>query len=160
MMGDKIMFKPMRKSAREIFGQEIIDILNKGEYGVLATVGENGYAYATPLSYVYFNECIYFHGSQEGNKLDNIKVNDKVSFCVVGKTKVLPEQFSTDYESVIVFGKASIVEADEKKQALLAISDKYSPEFKNEGMAYIERAASVTCVVKIEIDRVTGKARR
>jgi uncharacterized protein len=154
------MFKPMRKSAREIFGEEIIDILDKGEYGVIATTGENGYAYATPLSYVYFNECIYFHCAVEGSKLDNIKFNDKVSFCVVGKTKVLPEQFSTEYESVVVFGRASFALEDEKKHALLAITDKYSPEFRKEGIAYIERAASATCIVKIEIDKVTGKARR
>ena len=154
------MFKPMRKSAREIFGEDIIDILNKGEYGVLATVGENGYAYATPLSYVFYKDALYFHCAVEGNKLENIKNNDKVSFCVVGKTKVLPEAFSTEYESVIVFGTASQIEGDEKKNALVAIADKYSPDFKKEGLLYIDRAISKTCVVKIEINRMTGKARR
>jgi uncharacterized protein len=159
-MEDKYVFKPMRKSAREIFSEEIIDILNKGEYGVLAAIGENDYAYAVPLSYVYYNECIYFHSATEGNKLDNIKYNNKVSFCVVGRTKVLPEEFSTEYESVIVFGRASIIDGDEKRGTLLAIVDKYSSAFKEEGIHYIDRAFSHTCVVKIEIDKVTGKARR
>jgi uncharacterized protein len=154
------MFKAMRKSARVIFNDDIIDILNKGEYGVLATTGENGYAYATPLSYVYSEGCIYFHCAVEGNKLDNIKYNNHVSFCVVGNTKVLPKEFSTEYESVIVFGRAAIAENEEKKNALMAIADKYSPEFKHEGMQYIGRAIDKTCVVKIEIDKVTGKARR
>lgn len=154
------MFKPMRKSSREIFDEDIIEILNKGEYGVLATVGENGYAYATPLSYVFYNDAVYFHCAVEGNKLDNIKYNAKVSFCVVGKTKVLPAEFSTAYESVIVFGIASQIDGEEKREALMAIADKYSPEFKKEGLAYIDRAESRTCVVKIEIDRMTGKARK
>lgn len=154
------MFKSMRKSAREIFDADIIDILNKGEYGVLATTGENGYAYAVPLSYVYFNKHIYFHCAVEGNKLDNINYNDKVSFCVVGKTKVLPGEFSTEYESIIAFGTASFIYGDEKKEALLAIANKYSPDFKEEGIQYIDRAISKTCVVKIGIDKVTGKARK
>lgn len=154
------MFKTMRKSAREIFNNDIEDILNTGEYGVLATTGENGYAYAVPLSYVYFNKCIYFHCAVEGNKLDNINYNDKVSFCVVGKTKVIPEEFSTEYESVIAFGTASFIYGDEKKGALLAIANKYSPAFIEEGVQYIDRAISKTCVVKIQIDKVTGKARR
>ncbi|MBL4938289.1 pyridoxamine 5'-phosphate oxidase family protein [Clostridium sp. YIM B02515] len=154
------MFKEMRKSQREIFNEDINSILKNGEYGVLATVGENGYPSATPLSYVYLNNAVYFHCAVEGSKLDNIKYNNKVSFNVVGKTKVLAEQFSTEYESVIIFGHAFETAGDEKKDALMAIADKYSPDFKKEGLAYIDRAINKTCVVKIEIDKITGKARR
>ncbi|ERI89659.1 putative 5-nitroimidazole antibiotic resistance protein NimB [Clostridiales bacterium oral taxon 876 str. F0540] len=154
------MFKEMRKSQREIFGEDIIKILQSGEYGVLATISENGYPYATPISYVYVNNKVYLHCAVEGNKLDNIRKNNKVSFNVVGKTKVLPEQFSTEYESAIIFGQAFEVNGDEKKEALMAIADKYSPDFKKEGLAYIDRAINKTCVIKIEIDKITGKARR
>lgn len=154
------MFKEMRKSNREISGNDIIEILNKGEYGILATTGENGYAYATPLSYVYLNNAVYFHCALEGNKLDNIKYNEKVSFCVVGRTNVLPDKFSTEYESAIVFGRAIETFGDEKKEGLMAIADKYSSGFKAEGLAYIDRAIDKTCVIKIEIDKITGKARR
>lgn len=154
------MFKGMRRSDREIGIEDINTILKDGEYGVLATVGENGYTYATPLSYVYYNEALYFHCALEGSKVENIKYNEKVSFCVVGKTKVLQDKFSTEYESVIVFGKASEAKDEEKKEALIAILEKYSPDFKLEGLQYIDRAIEKTCVVKIEITKVTGKARR
>lgn len=150
----------MRRQDREILGEDINEILKKGEYGILATVGDNGYPYATPLSYAYANNAVYFHCALEGSKLENIKYNEKVSFCVVGRTNVLPEKFSTEYESVIVFGRASQIAGEEKKFALLEIADKYSPGFKQEGIAYIDRAIDKTCVVKIEIDKVTGKARR
>lgn len=153
------MFKGMRRSDREIIGENINSILMEGEFGILATIGENSYPYTTPLSYVYHNEAIYFHCALEGSKLDNIRYNEKVSFCVIGKTKVLQEQFSTEYESVIVFGRASEIKGEEKKEALTAIAVKYSPDFKVEGLQYIDRAIDKTCVVKIEIDRVTGKAR-
>lgn len=154
------MFKGMRRSEREISIEGVNGILEVGEYGVLATVGENGYPYATPVSYVYYNKSLYFHSALEGSKLDNIKYNEKVSFCVVGKTKVLQGKFSTEYESVIVFGKAFEAKGEEKKEALIAIAEKYSPDFKVEGLQYIDRAIDKTCVIRIEIERVTGKARR
>lgn len=154
------MFREMRKKQREITKEESIKVLNSGEYGILATIGENGFPYATPLSYVYYNDAIYFHCAVEGNKLDNITFNEKVSFCVVGKTKVLPEKFSTEYESVIVFGRAFKIEKEEKIEGLRAIAQKYSPGFTKEALEYIERAEGATCVIKIEIDRITGKARR
>jgi len=79
---------------------------------------------------------------------------------VIGDTKVLPEKFSTNYESTIVFGKASIVEGEEKIEGLRLIIEKYSPEFMESGMEYINRAQMATKVVKIEIDEITGKVRK
>jgi nitroimidazol reductase NimA-like FMN-containing flavoprotein (pyridoxamine 5'-phosphate oxidase superfamily) len=151
------MFKEMRKSNREVFGQDIESILNRGEYGVLGTVGDNGYPYTVPLSYVFLNDAIYFHCAFEGHKLDNIKYNPKVSFNVVASTKLQPGKFTTGFESATAFGAASFVEGEEKVEVLTALIDKYSPEFKEEGLKYIARAAGATCIVKIQIDRLTGK---
>ena len=152
------MFRELRNSKRQLENHHLERILNEGEYGVLATIGENQYPYATPLSYVYINNALYFHGASVGHKLDNIKFSDKVSFSVVQNTEVLPAKFTTRYESVIVFGKASTVaDEEEKKVALMAFIDKYSPEFKKEGSEYINRAASKTNIVKITIDRATAK---
>lgn len=154
------MFREMRRKDKEIFDEEIITVLNKGEYGTLATIGENGYPYAVPVSYVYFDNAIYFHCAAQGSKLDNIRNNEMVSFCVVGNTKVLPGQFNTEYESVVVFGRALEVEGEDKKRVLLAIAEKYSPDFKPEAVQYIDRAINKTAIVKINIDKVTGKAKR
>jgi len=154
------MFRNMRRSDKAITEKEALDLLAKGEYGILSTVGENGYAYGVPLSYCFRDGNIYFHAATEGLKIDNILFNNKVCFTVVGNTKLLPEQFSTNYESVIAFGKASIVEADEKMQGLKFIIEKYSPEFLQSGLEYIERAHSATKVMKIEVEKITGKAGR
>lgn len=154
------MLKEMRNSKRQLQNEDIIRILNEGEYGILGTVGENQYPYTTPLSYVYINNAIYFHGALEGHKIDNIKFNDKVSFCVVGKTKTLPEKFSTIYESVVIFGKVTtLIEEKEKKSILIALIDKYSSGFKKEGLEYIDRAIDKTNVIKINIEQVTAKGR-
>lgn len=152
------MFKQMRRKERQIEIIEAEEILKNGEYGVLSTNGENGYSYGTPLSYVYFNNSVYFHCALEGQKLENINYNNKVSFCVVGKTCVIPEKFSTKYESTILFGEANEVFGEEKNEALIEILKKYSPDFIDKGKLYIKNAGDKTKVIKININKISGKA--
>ena len=150
----------MRRSDREISIQEANEILNNAEYGVLSTVGNDGQPYGVPLSYVFKNEGIYFHCALSGHKLENIQHNSKVCFCSIGKTKVLPEQFATEYESAVVFGVASEVSGIERHNALLWLLEKYSPDFFAEGKQYIDQQDKATKVFKIEILHISGKARR
>ena len=149
----------MRRKDKAMQDGAIIGLLQNGEYGVLSTVDGNEQPYGVPLNYVLMNNCIYFHCALEGHKLDNLASNPKVSFCVVGRTKVLPAEFSTEFESVIVFGRASVIEGEERYQALNALIEKYSPEFVSEGSAYIEKFDSQTNLVRIEIQHMTGKAK-
>ena len=149
----------MRRKDKAMQDGAIIGLLQNGEYGVLSTVDGNEQPYGVPLNYVLINNCIYFHCALEGHKLDNLVANPKVSFCVVGRTKVLPAEFSTEFESVIVFGRASVIEGEERYQALNALIEKYSPEFVSEGSAYIEKFDSQTNLVRIEIQQMTGKAK-
>jgi hypothetical protein len=72
----------------------------------------------------------------------------------------LPDQFSTKYESAIVFGKAFELTDDEKHKGLLEIVKKYSPGFIKEGLQYIENAANKARVYKIVIESITGKSRK
>lgn len=154
------MFREMRKKDRQIENAEAINILKNCEYGILSTIDENGYPYGVPLSYAYVDNAIYFHCALEGKKLDNIKDNNKVSFTVVGEVEALPSKFSTKYESVIVFGRAFEVFEEEKYKALVAILNKYSKEYLEQGKAYIKNDISKTKVIKISVDHFTGKARR
>ena len=149
----------MRRKDKAMQDGDIIGLLQNGEYGVLSTVDGNEQPYGVPLNYVLMNNCIYFHCALEGHKLDNLALNHKVSFCVVGRTNLLPAEFSTEFESVIVFGRASVIEGEERYQALNALIEKYSPDFVSEGGVYIEKFDSRTRVVKIEIKRMTGKAK-
>lgn len=154
------MFKEVRRKDRSLEEKDAIEVLKNGEYGILSMVGENDYGYGVPLSYVYLENAIYFHCAREGQKLDSIEKNNKVSFSVVGRTKLLPEKFSTEYESTIIFGKATEVNDEEKERALLAIIEKYSPEYIESGMEYIKRAADRTRVIKVSIENICGKARK
>ncbi|MEW8955520.1 pyridoxamine 5'-phosphate oxidase family protein [Clostridium sp.] len=151
------MFREMRKSNKELSKEHGVSILEKGEYGILSTTGDNGYCYGVPLSYVYYDNAIYFHSALEGHKVDNLQLNNKVSFTVVGKTEVLPSRFSTKYESVIAFGQATEICDDEKIQALKELILKYSKDFLESGMKYIKVASDKTKVFKITIDKLSAK---
>ncbi len=154
------MFKEMRRQDREVSANEAIRILEENIFGTLSTIGENGYPYGVPLNYAYMDNAIYFHSALEGNKLDNIEFNNKVSFCVVGHTQILSDKFSTAYESVIIFGRAVEVEADEKKKALVALVERYSKDYLQAGMNYIDKDISKTKVIKIVIENIKGKMRK
>lgn len=149
----------LRRTDRIIDPEDAIELLNKEEYGVLSTVGQDGVAYGVPLNYVYKENALYFHSAKVGHKLDNIKGNPNVSFCVVGKTTLLPADFSTEYASCIVFGTAIEIEGVEKNSALLWLVEKYSPGFLQEGKEMIEKQGRATVVVKMTIDHVSGKGR-
>jgi len=139
---------------------EAITLLSNCEHGVLSTVDKDGQPYGVPLSYAYKNNSIYFHCARVGHKIENIENNPKVSFCVVGNTNVLPAEFAIEYESVVAFGVASEVHGAERNSALLWLLEKYSPEFIEKGKNYIAQKDKATKVIKIEIDHMSGKARR
>jgi nitroimidazol reductase NimA-like FMN-containing flavoprotein (pyridoxamine 5'-phosphate oxidase superfamily) len=126
----------------------------------LSTVGADGQPYGMPLSYVYKDKTIYFHCALSGHKLDNIEHNPKVSLCVVGTTKVLPDKFATEYESAVAFGVASEIQGAERQDALLWLLEKYCPDYIAEGRQYIEQKGQAMKVFKIEISHISGKARR
>ena len=152
--------KEMRRKDRAITQEEAIVLLNKAEYGVLSTVTENGKPYGVPLNFCIIDHCLYFHCAIEGQKIDNIKKNKSVSFCVVGNTEILPDKFGTKYESVIVSGEVEEVFDINKQIALEGLLQKYSSEFFKKGIKYIEELREKTRVFKITVINLTGKARK
>ncbi|MBN2241746.1 MAG: pyridoxamine 5'-phosphate oxidase family protein [Acidobacteria bacterium] len=152
------MAEKMRRTDRVISENEAQELLRAGEYGTLSTVSPDGQPYGVPVNYSYSGDGIYFHCALEGHKLANLKGNNKVSFCVVGETRVLPDKFTTRYESVIVFGKAFELADDEKHRGLVELVKKYSPGFMEKGLRCIEKDGSKTRVYKISIESMSGKA--
>ena len=147
----------LRRKEKQITLEEAQALLTVSEHGILSTVDIDGQPYGVPLNYVYTNEAIYFHCALSGHKIDNIDNNPKVSFCVVGYTEVLPAHFSTNYVSSVVFGIASEVVGEERYNGLIALLEKYSPDYLEEGKKEIEKLDKVTKVIKIDIQQITGK---
>ncbi|RJQ68788.1 MAG: pyridoxamine 5'-phosphate oxidase family protein [Desulfobacteraceae bacterium] len=150
----------MRRNDRLITHSESFSILENGQFGTLSTASCDGEPYGVPLNYCLIDNCIYFHCALEGRKINNIAANPKVSFCVVGRTEVLPDKFSTKYESCIVQGFAYESFGEEKQKALEGIVRKYSVDFASEGFEFIEKYKDKTRVFKITIETISGKARR
>lgn len=152
------MFKEMRRNKQHLSEDEIDSILISHTSGVLAVHGENGYPYTIPLSYTYQENHIYFHSANEGHKIDAIRNNDKVSFCVIDQDDVIQETFTTRYRSVIVFGRAKIITDPVLRQkALENLVTKYSPDFVDKGQQEILQGWDHVTIIILEIEHKTGK---
>lgn len=109
----------MKRKDREISKADCEAVLRDAEYLVMATVDKENIPYAVPLSFVYFEGKIYFHsGMRKGHKACNLACNSLCSLAVVGKTlPVYTHNFTTYYESVIIFGRVKEVLDPQRKKA-------------------------------------------
>ena len=113
------MFREMRRKRQLLSEKEAGEILKRGTSGVLALAGDDGYTYAVPISYVYDGEKLYFHSAKSGHKLDAIAAEPKASFCVIDQDRIVPEEYTTYFRSVIAFGRVRVMEDEaEKRQAI------------------------------------------
>mgnify|MGYP003571373050 FL=1 len=154
--GSLAEFPPMRRKDREIPVDAADDILHTGEYGILATQNSLGYPYGIPLNYAFDGKSIWFHCAKDaGEKVKDFAQDSKVSFTVVRGTKLHPEKFSTAFESAIAFGRVHL--AKDPRIGLRLLVEKYSPEYKSAGEAYMERMISHVSVYQIDIEHLSGK---
>ena len=112
------MFREMRRFKQQISEEECIRILKEEPRGVLSMIGDDGYPYGIPISHFYSEEDgkIYFHGAKVGHKIDAIKANDKVSFCVYDQGYQREGEWALNINSVIVFGRIHLVDDEEYLQ--------------------------------------------
>lgn len=151
------MFREMRRHAQELSKDECINILKKEPRGVLALLGDNDYPYALPMSHVYVDGKIYFHGAQEGHKHDAIEKHDKVSYCVMDKGVKQKDSWWYTFKSVIVFGNIKIIDnKDEKIDKLTHLGDKFFPTH-DDTEKEINRLLDKTEVFEITIEHISGK---
>ena len=153
------MFREMRRKRQQLSQAECVEILKKNTSGVLAVYGDGGYPYAVPLSYVYEGGVLYIHCAKTGHKIDAIKACDKVSFCVIDQDLVVPETYTTHFRSVILFGRARILDEEQEiRNAIEQLAIKYHPTGSQASRdAEIEKSYKAMCMVKIEIEHMTGK---
>ena len=151
-------FRELRRKKQLLSEEETVEILKRNTSGTLACSGDDDYPYAVPMSYVYADGKIYFHCAVTGHKLDAIKRNSKVSFCIIDKDDIVPEKITTFYRSAIVFGKIKIIEEPTQKRNILeTLAKKYSPN-NDEGVEKeINTLFKVACVLELNIDHMTGK---
>ncbi len=153
------MFREMRRKRQQLSNDEAIAVLERGSHGVLAVLGDEGYPYAVPLSYVYTDGKIFMHCAKAGHKLDAVRACGKASFCVVDADDVVQSEFTTYFRSAIAFGRVrELTDDGEKLAAIRLLADKYCPDIpRDEHERAIEREWAPLGMLELTIEHLTGK---
>ena len=155
------MFRPMRRQAQQLPKREAESILQNASSGVLALLGDDGYPYAVPMSYVYLPGKLCFHSAAEGHKVDAIRKHAKASFCVIAQDQVQPASLTTHYRSAIAFGHLRLVgEETEKREILRQLALRYAPMHMEHAQREIEESVDHTCLIVMQIEHLTCKEAR
>jgi hypothetical protein len=159
----------MRRKHCEITDpKEIIRILASTNIGRLATVDAEGYPYITPLNFVFYEGCVYFHCAPAGEKLDNLARSPRVCFQVDIPLAYLGVDFNPErnpcrthqlYHSVIIRGIARVVPDGELKTSVLnALLAKHEGNRDFPAVTSDSTGYKTCCVVEIRPERMTAKA--
>ena len=152
----------VRRQDRTLDQQRAFEILRYGEYGVLSMQTEDGKgAYGVPISYVWDGaNSLYIHCAPMGRKLSCIDACDRVSFCVVGRTNVVAEKFTTGYESIVLCCIAHHhLPSEERRRALGVFLEKYCHNHKEVGLTYAEKSFPRTEIIRLDILEISGKTK-
>ena len=156
----------VRRRDRAVEGDDWIrSTLHAAPFGHLATVHE-GQPFINSNLFLYDEEAnaIYMHTARHGRTRANVEREEDVCFTVAAMGRLLPAdvalEFSVEYSSVVVFGRASVVEdQDEATHALQRLLDKYFPHLQP-GRDYrppVPAELKRTTVYHIAIDEWSGK---
>jgi len=147
--------------------EKIIEFLSSQQTGRISSIDENGYPQIIPMNFVFINDVVYMHSHIKGEKLENIKRNQKVGFEVDKSLEFLPSYFSdptdasladTLYISVVIKGNASIIsDKEEKTIALNGLMKKYQPEGGYEPIKPEMDVLDEVAVIKIVPESLRGK---
>ena len=153
------MFREVTRKKQVISKEECIELLKKTKRGVLSVIGDDGYPYGMPLNHYYNDEDgrIYFHTGKTGHRTDSILSCEKVSFCVYDEGFQREGDWALNIKSVIVFGRAEILEDHEKA---IEISRQLSYKFTSDE-EYIDKEIKAhgkrVLVFSIKPEHITGK---
>jgi hypothetical protein len=147
--------------------ERIIEFLSSQQTGRISSIDENGFPQIIPMNFVFINDAVYIHSHIRGEKLDNIRRNQKVGFEVDKSLEFLPSYFSdptdasladTLYISVVIKGNASVVsDKEEKTNALNGLMKKYQPEGGYEPIKPDMDVLKEVEVIKIIPESLRGK---
>jgi nitroimidazol reductase NimA-like FMN-containing flavoprotein (pyridoxamine 5'-phosphate oxidase superfamily) len=153
------MMRAMRKANREIKDPNAVRAIMEEARVCRIGLSDDGMPYVVPMNFGLGENCIYLHCAAEGRKLDIIRRNDRVCFEMDLFREVVLGQSacgcSARYESVIGFGRASIVEEPgEKRTALDRIMEHYGVQG---AFIYQDDILEKTTVIRITIESLTAK---
>ena len=153
------MFRELKRKKQALSQADCAAVLARGTHGVLALAGDDGYPYAVPLSYLYEDGKLIFHCASAGHKIDAIARCGKASFCVVDQDRVVPEEYTSYFRSVIAFGRVRVVADDgEKRSAIERLARRYFPtDTQANRDAYIDKEWGPLAILEMTVEHLSGK---
>ena len=150
----------IRRQDRLLDQPEATELLRRGEYGILCMQRPEGGGYGVPLNYVWDEATRSTSTAPPKDASCTAPGVDRVTFCIVGKTQVLPARFTTFYESILLDCRARTgLTAEERRRALDHLIGKYSPEYKTIGRQYVEKSFHRTEIIRLDILSWSGKCK-
>jgi nitroimidazol reductase NimA-like FMN-containing flavoprotein (pyridoxamine 5'-phosphate oxidase superfamily) len=146
---------------------KIIYFLNNQHVGRVASIDREGFPQIIPMNFVWLNEAVYMHSHPVGEKIENMLRNPRVGFEADQHVCFLPSyyfhptdasQADTLYISVVIKGRAELVEdSEEKARALNALMMKYQKEGKYEALVPSMHVVREVAIIKIVPKEMHGK---
>ena len=156
----------MRRADRAQDRDFCLSVIDRCTHGVAAlTTGEDT-PYCLPLSFVRVGNSLYFHCAREGRKVELLKRCPRICITFVAQDDPnfeVPNNYTTYFQSAIVTGTVVLVEDDQEKiDGLRALCQKLTPQYMTEGLfnAAIQHSLSVTSVLRVDMDDLSGKAKK
>ena len=156
------MFREITRKKQILSTEECKNILQEQKRGVLSVITEDGYPYGMPINHYYDeeNNCIWMHGGKSGHKIDCLKENNRVSYCVYDEGYRNEKEWWLNIRSVIVFGRMEMID---DYDTVIDIARKLSYRF-TEDETYIQdeiaKSAKGTLLLKLNIEHMSGKSVR
>ena len=153
------MFRELVRKHKQLPMEACVEVLKNETRGVLSVQGDDGYPYGMPMNHFYNEDdgCVYFHCGKVGHRLDALKKDDKVSFCVYDQGVRAEGDWVYNVRSVIVFGRIEII--DDMEQ-IVDITRRLSLKFIQDEehiRREIESAAHRTLLMKLRPEHICGK---
>ncbi len=164
-MTDQSKFHVNRHDDREVFDRDAVNSLLDSEY--VAHVGfidpDVNLPFVIPMGFARDDDRILLHGSTGSRMM--MAIAKGIDICVtvtqLNAIVVARSAFnsSMNYESVMVFGKARVLTAGEKDQALEAITEKLVPGLWSYGRPMTAKESAATMIVELSLERFSAKSR-
>lgn len=154
------MFRPMRRSERELEQEQVNEILNSSNWCILSVNGDDGYPYGVPMNYAYIDGKFYMHGTaQSSHKAEAIQKCSKVCITVVSQHELEAAKFAEHFTSVVVFGRARVIfDEEDKKRALLKMMRCIAPQIADEAVKHCGGTLKNMIMIEVIPEFITGKS--
>lgn len=151
--------RAMRRSDCQLSPEETERYLREQNWGILSVHGDGGFPYGVPMNYIWDQGTVLLHATSENShRLDALQKDDKVCFTVVPEHHLDRDRWTTDYASVIVFGRAEILRTPEDKLAAMrAFMQALAPHRLDEAFLSCPPATAKMVMIRILPVMITGK---